>query len=322
MNDNNDFQIVNDDLIDKYYFYDKDFENKLCVDCKAALPEYVSINNGVVICGSCAERHCKLGHSISYVRKIDQGWDHLLLSYLERGSNNRFLRFATQSNISELPIEEKYTTRFCQYYRLLLKSEIYADEPPEVPNKEQGMKKCDVDIDYFPEFIDYQLIKEEMRSEIDKKEDYKENSIDIIKGSKKMWNVLSKTGKILYKTSKPVACFIGKTTVKGVGMAYTYLTKDKDDTKQIQKEKKKEDSKKEVQQDLIVKKDDSEISVAKSYNQKENTHEVFENILKKGSEKNTILNKYENQNSKCKFDNTNKTKARKAVNTLLVNFNF
>ena len=26
MNDINDFQIVNDDLIDKYYFYDKDYE--------------------------------------------------------------------------------------------------------------------------------------------------------------------------------------------------------------------------------------------------------------------------------------------------------
>lgn len=315
MNDINDFQIVNDDLIDKYYFYDKDYENKLCADCKAALPDYVSINNGVIICEACAVRHSKLGHSISYVRKIDQGWDHLLLTYLERGSNNRFLRFASQSNISELPIEEKYTTRFCQYYRLLIKSEIYAEEPPEAPSKEQGMMKCDVDIDYFPEFNDYQLVKEEKK----KKEEDKEN-FDIVKGGKSMWNVLSKTGKILYKTSKPVACFIGKTTVKGVGFAYTYLTKDK--IQQIPKEEKKEKQNNEIEEDLVVIKDESEKSVAKSFSQKEKTQEVFENILKKDSEKKTILNKYENPNPKNQFVNTNKTKARKAVNNLLVNFNF
>ena len=314
MNDINDFQIVNDDLIDKYYFYDKDYENKLCADCKAALPDYVSINNGVIICKACAERHSKLGHSVSYVRKIDQGWDHLLLSYLERGSNNRFLRFATQSNISQLPIEEKYTTRFCQYYRLLIKSEIYADEPPEAPNKEQGMMKCDVNIDYFPEFNDYQLVKEDKKS---MKGEDKEN-FDIVKGGKSMWHVLSKTGKILYKTSKPVACFIGKTTVKGVGLAYNYLTKEQ--IKQTPKEAKKEKQNNEIEEDLVVIKDESEKSVAKSFSQKEKTHEVFENILKKDSEKKTILTKYENPQSE--FVNTNKTKARNAVNSLLVNFNF
>ena len=70
----------------------------------------------------------------------------------------------------------------------------------------------------------------------------------------------------------------------------------------------------------MVIKDESEKSVAKSFSQKEKTHEVFENILKKDSEKKTILTKYENPQRE--FVNTNKTKARKAVNSLLVNFNF
>ena len=33
MNSNND-----DEMIDRNYFYEKDYENKLCVDCKAAQP--------------------------------------------------------------------------------------------------------------------------------------------------------------------------------------------------------------------------------------------------------------------------------------------
>ena len=55
MNSNND-----DEMIDRNYFYEKDYENKLCVDCKAAQPEYVSINNAVLLCKSCSDVHNKL----------------------------------------------------------------------------------------------------------------------------------------------------------------------------------------------------------------------------------------------------------------------
>ena len=52
------------------YLFDKDYENKVCVECKTPMPSFVSINNSIIICGKCAERHKKLGFNISYVREL------------------------------------------------------------------------------------------------------------------------------------------------------------------------------------------------------------------------------------------------------------
>ena len=103
------------------YLYDKDYENKLCVECKTPLPNFVSINNSIIICGQCAEKHNQLGFNISYIRGIKDDWDPYLLSYLERGGNSRFLRFSKKYELNEMPIEQKFKTRALEYYRQLVR---------------------------------------------------------------------------------------------------------------------------------------------------------------------------------------------------------
>ena len=106
------------------YLYDKDYENKICLECKSPLPNFVSINNSIIICGQCAEKHKQLGFNISYIRGIKDDWDPYLLSYLERGGNSRFIRFSKKYDLNDMPIEEKFKTRASEYYRLLVRNYI------------------------------------------------------------------------------------------------------------------------------------------------------------------------------------------------------
>lgn len=112
---------TNNSLNIMQYLYDKDYENKICVECKSPKPSFVSINNSIVICATCAEKHKKLGYNISYVREINHKWDQYLLSFLERGGNSRFIRFSKKYDLDELPIEQKYNTKILEYYRDLVR---------------------------------------------------------------------------------------------------------------------------------------------------------------------------------------------------------
>jgi len=104
------------------YLYDKDYENKLCLECKTPLPNFVSINNSIIICGKCAEKHNQLGFNISYIRGIKDDWDPYLLSYLERGGNSRFIRFSKKYELNDMPIEQKFKTKAMEYYRQLVRN--------------------------------------------------------------------------------------------------------------------------------------------------------------------------------------------------------
>lgn len=100
--------------------YDLDYENKICLDCKAAMPKYVSINNAIIICQSCALKHKALGFNISYIRDIKSEWDPYLIAFIHRGGNARFIRFTHEYEIELFPIEYKYITKAAEYYRLLV----------------------------------------------------------------------------------------------------------------------------------------------------------------------------------------------------------
>ena len=100
--------------------FDKDYENKVCVECKSPMPSFVSINNAILLCNNCAERHMKLGYNVSYIRHLTADWDPYLFSYLERGGNSRFIRLSKTYGLDEIPIEQKYNTRIVEYYRLLV----------------------------------------------------------------------------------------------------------------------------------------------------------------------------------------------------------
>jgi hypothetical protein len=84
------------------------------------MPSFVSINNSILLCNQCAERHMKLGYNVSYIRHLTSEWDAYLLAYLERGGNSRFIRLSKQYNLDDMPIEQKYNTRIVEYHRLLV----------------------------------------------------------------------------------------------------------------------------------------------------------------------------------------------------------
>ena len=102
------------------YLFEKDYENKLCAECKAPMPNLVSINNAILLCENCGKKHSDLGYNISYVRKLKDEWDRYLAAYLERGGNSRYIRFCQQYDLIDMPIEQKLKTKIMEYYRLLV----------------------------------------------------------------------------------------------------------------------------------------------------------------------------------------------------------
>ena len=143
--------------------------NKLCLDCKKPYPIYASVNNGVFLCETCAQLHkMHLNYKISSIRGLDDEWDEYLLMYTSRGGNTRFM---IELNKYEIDLSEplvKYNVQGMENYRfkvksifIQLRSEILADEPPEPLSREQGgLPSKDLDFNPYPEFENYQLMKE------------------------------------------------------------------------------------------------------------------------------------------------------------------
>ena len=226
--------------IDLAYFAVKDVENKLCADCGNSLPTFCSINHGILICKICAPLHLKLGFNISYIRSISDEWDQYLMGYMNRGGNNRFKRFCYKYKLFGIPIEEKYIKRSMEYYRLLIRSEVLAEEPPEEIKKEFADQKCDLSIVYFPEFENYSIYK----GEIPGKENSNGIGKKIYNGGVGTFNVLKNTGGFIYSTTKPVVSFLGGATMKGLSYAYHYMTDNKYNTPKCEEKNNNDDNKK------------------------------------------------------------------------------
>ena len=204
---------------DLQYFVNLDNENKICFDCGGPFPTYVSINNGVFICSNCAQNHSKLGYNVSFIHQISSPWDPYLLSYACRGGNSRFKRLCAKY---EIPCESynendeqklnKYIIRLGEYHRLLLRSEILADEPPKPLYLEVAKDKCNLNIIYFPEFENYHLYKGEVVVP------GKSYSIGgkIWNGTKATAGIVGTAGGMVYKVGKPVVCFLGKNAYNGL----------------------------------------------------------------------------------------------------------
>lgn len=220
--------------------FNKDYENKVCVECKAPMPSYVSINNAIIICKNCADKHKKLGYNISYIREITSDWDPYLLSFLERGGNSRFIRLSKKYDLDFVPIEEKFKTKILEYYRLLIKSEVLADEPPfEIP-LEEAKKQIEEEKIYFPEFENYELFKgkevvEKQPSSLVSAfrfvgnglgslanylgEKYHEYNVGgkLYNGGASVYNGIKSAGQYIYSSSKPVVKYASIKAVQGVG---------------------------------------------------------------------------------------------------------
>ena len=124
--------------------------NQNCVDCSAANPTFVSINNSVFLCENCANAHKTLGKEISDVKSLLN--DQLSpeeISLLKIGGNQRFKTLISEYGITDAQSKElKYQLKVADYYRKLLLAERNKDNNPDEyqnmlnskPNPEVGLQ--------------------------------------------------------------------------------------------------------------------------------------------------------------------------------------
>lgn len=138
-----------------------DAGNKVCNDCGASYPKFASINNGVVLCLSCTDKHRSLTNRVSFLRSLNDVWDEYLLLYLIRGGNSRFKETMNKYKIvDDAAIDYKYKTKAAEYHRQLLRSEVLADEPPQELEVEIGNEISHECLNLYPEFDDMYINSE------------------------------------------------------------------------------------------------------------------------------------------------------------------
>ena len=223
-----------------------DEENNVCVDCGKEHPTKVSINNGTIICEECAIKHEELGHGISFVKNIDDDFDEYLLNYIVFGSNSKFKRFLIQENVDQsLPIEKKYLTKACFYYRNNLRNKVRGEKLEEKKDYEDPNEIVENVEDKYPEFEHYKIKSKVVHDgALKTKQNTKLNKIggNILSFGKKMYggikygaNVVAKKTEGPTKSIKKGAGFLGKQ----VSNAYASIKKN------VMKGQKKKDTKEE-----------------------------------------------------------------------------
>ena len=172
-----------EELKNKNLIYRIDEQNYICADCEREKSIYISINNGVTICNTCAKEHQLLGHSISYIISINEKLDEYIFNFIVFGSNTRFKRFITNENIdNSLPIQKKYKTQALYFYRKTLKNKVLGIDLPlkeyENPNEiiENNSK------DDYPEFNRYIIKKQIIENGQFKKESRLKNALSKLLG--------------------------------------------------------------------------------------------------------------------------------------------
>ena len=132
-----------------------DEENIKCADCNKENPTKVSVNNGIILCEGCALQHLELGPNVSYIRDLSGDFDEYLLNFFTLGGNSKFKRFLKEENVDEsLPINKKYLTRACEFYRINLKRKVQGDNllKKKYENPNEIVENME---NNFPEFEDY-----------------------------------------------------------------------------------------------------------------------------------------------------------------------
>ena len=226
-----------------------DEENKVCVDCGKSNPTKVSINNGVIICEECAEKHEELGHSISFIKDIDDDFDGYLLNFIVFGSNSKFKRFLISEKIDpSLPIEKKYLTKACFFYRNNLKRKVKGEELLTNKDYEDANEIIEIENveDNYPEFEHYKMKSKVIHDgELKKKE---ETTLNKLSGS------IFSIGKKMYGGIKYGANFVAKKTegptksiIKGANIGAGFVGKQVSNTfemikKKVSKSKKNENA--------------------------------------------------------------------------------
>ena len=117
--------------------------NNYCVECGNENPEYISINNGVFICGECVQNHFRFPKNIS--RIINNNIKALTLDeiqFLLCGGNRALLDFINNEfpKLSEFPPNILYRTQAMVYYRQNLQYLINGGIAPIKPSLKYAYK--------------------------------------------------------------------------------------------------------------------------------------------------------------------------------------
>ena len=132
-----------------------DEENNKCADCGKESPSKVSVNQGILLCEGCAAEHIQLGPTISFIRDLSDDFDEYLLNYFTLGGNSKFKKFLQEENVDlSLPINKKYLTKACEFYRINLKRKVQGDQLKS-KNYENPNEVLENPENNFPEFENY-----------------------------------------------------------------------------------------------------------------------------------------------------------------------
>ena len=243
-----------------------DEENIKCADCGKENPIKVSVNNGIILCEGCALQHLELGPNVSYIRDLSGEFDEYLLNYFTLGGNSKFKKFLKEENVdTSLPINKKYLTRACEFYRINLKRKVQGvdlltkkyENPNEiVENMENN----------FPEFEDY-VIKNQKQNKNQKLGQAKKLIGNIGSGlfsfGKKVYSGVKQGANFVAVKAQPATNKIKKGAVymgHQVGGVYSNIkNKITSLNKGQQKEKEEEKDENENKNDNTEKKEENEI---------------------------------------------------------------
>lgn len=121
------------------HLVNSDQENKRCIDCGTAHPQWASVSYGTYFCLNCSGIHRSLGVHLSFVRSISMDtWNAKQKAMMELGGNANFKKFALEQGIDGFRIQDKYNTVAAEYYRNMLKAKYDGTDLPALPPNGTG----------------------------------------------------------------------------------------------------------------------------------------------------------------------------------------
>ena len=117
-------------------------------------PLWASLNNSVFVCLKCAGIHRGFGVNVSFIRSLTiDAWDDRQIDFLKRGGNKRFRDFLEEFKVpNNATMDFKYMIRASDYYRKLLKAEVYTEDPPFKPDIIAGLEMLEYGFNLYPSF--------------------------------------------------------------------------------------------------------------------------------------------------------------------------
>ena len=258
-----------------------DEENNKCADCGKENPSKVSVNQGILLCEGCAAEHEQLGPTISFVRDLSEDFDEYLLNYFTLGGNSKFKKFLQEENVDlSLPINKKYLTKACEFYRINLKRKVQGDQLKN-KNYENPNEILENPENNFPEFENY-IIKNQPQGNATKMAQAKKVlgniGSNLFSFGKKMYSGVKQGANYVAVRAQPATNQIKKGAVymgHQVGGAYSNI---KNKIVSLNKgQQKNEEEKKEGNENNDVNNNEKEQEPPKEEEQKKNENENAEN---------------------------------------------